>query len=104
MQGLHPAAGGIALRGLPSASWREAEDVAAIVMAETLRVGGAMLCSKETMGDSTATAECWFPRPPSSGGRACAAGRPSVSRRKADGVAGTAMVEPLRVGSAMLCT
>eukprot|EP00966_Prymnesium_polylepis_P142852 3298373-Prymnesium_polylepis.2 len=58
-------------------------------MAEPIRVGSTMLCTQRVM-DNADGPNCWFWRPPPVAAAACAAGRPSVSRRTADGVAAIA--------------
>ena len=96
-----PVAGGPARRG-GRALGADGDGAAAVVMVEGLRVGSAMLCPQGVMGDAVAPKR-WLSRPPPvAGGHARRGGR-ALGAAEGDDVATVVMVEPLRVGNAMLC-
>ena len=74
-----PVAGGPARRG-GRALGVDGDGVAAVGLVEPLRAGSAMLCTQGAMGDVVAPKRL-FSRPPPVAATACAAGRPSLSRR-----------------------
>ena len=95
-----PAAGGPARLAAEHLA-AEGDGVATVAMAEPLRVGSAMLFTQEVMGNTVAPKRSVLATASSGGGGGMCGGAAERLAAEGDGVAATAMVEPLRVGSAL---